>query len=197
MYMLAMSPQTKSGCWMKSSGPGCRPSMSRAPSMMAVVPLPGIPRHSRWIRDPPAAALLADSGPATPSIAPLPSSSLCLLTFFSRPYETKLATAAPAPAMPPTKNPESVPRMKDGMNALPILLRQPQTALDAQSILHAPFRSARLTEHLAQGEQADRHRQKLEAVHHLRIAEGVAGHAALMSMPMVAIARPNRVASRP
>ena len=70
IYMLAMSPQTKSGLDVKSRGPGRMPCMMRAPRRTAVVPDPGIPRVSRETMAPPAAALFADSGAATPSMAP-------------------------------------------------------------------------------------------------------------------------------
>ncbi len=45
--------------------------------MMAVVVEPGMPSASVGTIEPPTAALFAASGPATPSIAPLPNSSLC------------------------------------------------------------------------------------------------------------------------
>ncbi len=83
MYMLAMTPQTKSGFFWKSRGPGCRPNIIRAPSMIAVVPEPGMPSVSSGTMAPPVEALLADSGPATPSMAPLPNCSGCLEKRFS------------------------------------------------------------------------------------------------------------------
>src|SRR5213596_133826 len=43
VYMLAMSPHTKSGFSVKSSGPGCRPQMIKPPSMTAAVGEPGMP----------------------------------------------------------------------------------------------------------------------------------------------------------
>ena len=43
----------------------------------AMTTLGGIPKVNRGIMDPPVAELLADSGPATPSIAPLPNFSGC------------------------------------------------------------------------------------------------------------------------
>ena len=44
---------------------------------------------------PAAAALLAASGPATPSIAPLPNSSGCALKRFSTRYETNVGITDP------------------------------------------------------------------------------------------------------
>ena len=43
----------------------------------------GIPSVNKGINTPAAAALFAASGPATPSMAPLPNSSECLESFFS------------------------------------------------------------------------------------------------------------------
>ena len=50
---------------------------------MAMAALPGMPRVSSGMNEALEAALLADSGPATPSIAPCPNSSGCFETFFS------------------------------------------------------------------------------------------------------------------
>ncbi len=77
-----------------------------APIKMAVVPEPGIPSVKRGIMAPPEAALLADSGPATPAIFPLPNESGSLLNFFSEIYEKKEASVAPAPGRTPRKNPK-------------------------------------------------------------------------------------------
>src|ERR1041385_6723387 len=42
-YMLAISPQTKSGLSLNSMGPGWSPQMMRPPSITAAVGLPGMP----------------------------------------------------------------------------------------------------------------------------------------------------------
>ena len=57
--------------------------MLSAPSITAVVPDPGTPRLSIGTIAPAAAAVLDASGPATPSIAPLPKREGSLATFFS------------------------------------------------------------------------------------------------------------------
>ena len=76
-------------------------------------------------------ALFAASGPANPSMAPLPNSSGCLLTPFSTAYDMKVAMVPPAPGNTPTRKPSGVPRtigMNDCLNSfivtqtLPILL---------------------------------------------------------------------------
>src|SRR5690554_275759 len=56
-----------------------------------------------------AAALFADSGLATPSIAPLPKRSGCLDTFFSTAYPMNDAIAAPVPGNAPRTEPMPPP----------------------------------------------------------------------------------------
>ena len=58
-------------------GPGVTPWMSKAPSRIAVGGAKGMPKTKSGIKADWQAALLADSGPATPSIAPCPNSSGC------------------------------------------------------------------------------------------------------------------------
>ena len=55
----------------------------KATKTTAAVAVVGKPRASNGTNAPAAFALLAASGPATPSIAPLPNSSLCFDSFFS------------------------------------------------------------------------------------------------------------------
>src|ERR1044072_6451898 len=43
VYMLAITPQTKSGFSVNSNGPGCSPQMISPPSITAAVGDPGIP----------------------------------------------------------------------------------------------------------------------------------------------------------
>ena len=50
--------------------------------MIAVVPDPGIPSVSNGTKEPPAAALFADSGAATPTIFPFPNDSDSLKSSF-------------------------------------------------------------------------------------------------------------------
>ena len=82
-YRLAISPHTSSGCESKRSGPGWRLCCWNAASMMAAVAEVGRPRVSSGTSTPADAALLAASGPATPSIAPRPNSSGWRESFFS------------------------------------------------------------------------------------------------------------------
>jgi hypothetical protein len=64
--------------------------------MIAVVDEPGMPSVSIGIMLPTAAALLADSGAATPRMSPLPNVEGSLARRFSRPYERNEAIVAPA-----------------------------------------------------------------------------------------------------
>src|SRR5690349_2130337 len=78
--------------------------------MMAAVAEVGSPRVSNGTSTPAAAALLAASGPATASIAPLPNSSGFLETRFSSQYERNVGISAPPTGNAPIGNPSIVPR---------------------------------------------------------------------------------------
>jgi len=69
-----------------------------------------------------AAALFAASGPATPSIAPLPNSSGCLVSLRSVAYERKVGISEPPAGMVPKGKPIAVARSHAGqerfLNAL-------------------------------------------------------------------------------
>ena len=80
-YMEAITPQKTSGCSTIRNGPGLTPLMSRQAKIMAMAAFPGIPRVSRGMKEELDAALLADSGPATPAMAPCPNSSGCFGDF--------------------------------------------------------------------------------------------------------------------
>ena len=84
-YIDAMRPQTKSGFSAKSSGPGCRPQMSRPPSSTAAVGEPGTPSVSMGSSAEVPAACAAVSGATTPSTLPVPNSSPSRDIFFARP----------------------------------------------------------------------------------------------------------------
>ena len=78
-----MSVHTRSELLSKSPGPGWRLKIWKAASMIAAVADVGMPSVSSGTSVPLNDALLAASGPATPSIAPLPNSSGCLASRFS------------------------------------------------------------------------------------------------------------------
>ena len=70
-----MRPQNSAGSSLITFGPGVMPWMMKAPSMSAMTGCAGRPSVSSGMKEVCAAALLADSGPATPSIAPCPNVS--------------------------------------------------------------------------------------------------------------------------
>ena len=109
-YMLATKPQKSSGCCVISIGPGEMPCTMIAASMTAVIGPVGMPSASIGTNAPVAAALLADSGPATPSIAPLPNRSGCFDMRRSTPYDTNDEMMCAEPGMMPIKKPIRLPR---------------------------------------------------------------------------------------
>ena len=68
---------------MTTFGPGAIPWMIIAPIIIAMTGFAGMPKVSMGMNEVCAAALLADLGAATPSIAPLPKRSGVFETFFS------------------------------------------------------------------------------------------------------------------
>ena len=81
--MLAIIPQKSSGFAVMICGPGWMPWMIIAPIISAITGLDGMPSVSSGMKEVCAAALFADSGAATPSIAPLPKRLGSLASFFS------------------------------------------------------------------------------------------------------------------
>src|SRR5262245_11867376 len=108
--MLSTRPQTRSGRFWNSSGPGWIPYITNAPSITAVVPDPGTPSASSGTIAPAVAALFADSGPATPSIAPWPNRSGVRESRFSVAEERIDEIVAPAPGVTPIRKPITEPR---------------------------------------------------------------------------------------
>ena len=74
IHIEAMTPQNSAGCSVMTDGPGWMPWMIMAPIISAMTGLDGMPSVSIGMNDVCAPALLADSGPATPSMAPWPNS---------------------------------------------------------------------------------------------------------------------------
>src|SRR5438309_2991997 len=109
-YMLATNPQNNCGSCVMSNGPGEMPCTMIAASITAVMGPVGMPSASMGTNAPVAAALFADSGPATPSIAPLPKRSGCLDTLRSIPYDTNDEMICAEPGMMPIKKPITLPR---------------------------------------------------------------------------------------
>ncbi|MCY1498023.1 hypothetical protein D9M68_320000 [compost metagenome] len=81
--MLATRPQKISGWLARTVGPGVMPWMMNALNIIAIMLLDGMPSVSSGMNEDWAPALLAASGPATPSTAPSPNSDGFLEIFFS------------------------------------------------------------------------------------------------------------------
>ena len=85
---------------------------------MAVVAEVGMPSVSSGASAAVTVALLAASGPATPSMAPGPplgeNSSGCFESFFSVAYDRNVGISAPPAGISPKGNPISVPRSHAG-----------------------------------------------------------------------------------
>ena len=83
IHIEAIMPQTRSGCFCITCGPGTMPWMVIAPTISAITAFGGMPSVSSGMKEVCAAALLALSGAATPSIAPRPNRDGSLAIFFS------------------------------------------------------------------------------------------------------------------
>ena len=111
--------------------------------MIAAVAEVGRPSVSSGTSVPAAEALLAASGPATPSIAPLPNSSGCLDSFFSVRVGQEgrdLRAARRHRADREADDGAAQPRLP---RALPVLLRHPERALQRLELLRHPARGRR------------------------------------------------------
>ena len=83
IHMDAIRPQNSSGVLVMICGPGWMSWMISAPTISAITALDGMPSVSIGMNEVWAPALLAASGPATPSIAPLPKRDGSEDIFFS------------------------------------------------------------------------------------------------------------------
>ena len=83
IHIEATMPQNRLGRSVITCGPGWIPWMVMAPIMSAITALPGMPNVSIGMNEVWAPALLADSGPATPSTAPWPKRDGSRAAFFS------------------------------------------------------------------------------------------------------------------
>jgi hypothetical protein len=110
IHIDAIRPQNRAGSSLMTFGPGVMPCTMNAPTISAITGCAGRPRVSSGMNDVWAAALFADSGPATPSIAPRPNSCGRFETRFSTAYEVKDASTCPPPGSTPSAAPRPVPR---------------------------------------------------------------------------------------
>ena len=95
------------------------------------------------MKDEVAAALLALSGAATPSMAPRPNRSGVFEMRFSVAYAASEAITAPPPGRTPRKKPMTDPRPMAGLACLSSL-REGQMLLTAAGTCTLPWRSSRL-----------------------------------------------------
>src|SRR5438105_1794676 len=93
-HIEAMRPQKSCGLLVITCGPGWMPLMVIAPTISAITALGGMPSVSIGMKEVCAPALLADSGPATPRMSPLPNLLLAPASFFSIEYDENDASTA-------------------------------------------------------------------------------------------------------
>ena len=121
---------------------------------------------------------MAASGPATPSIAPWPNSSGCLDSFFSVAYDRKVGISAPPAGSAPNGKPNAVPRSHGFQDRFQSCSAHPRPAdRDHLGGLAAQVRGD--PQRLADGEDADRDHDHVDAVGELGDAEGeplLSGH---------------------
>src|SRR6476469_2441660 len=125
-----MRPQTRLGCSANSRGPGLNPYCWKPASIMAAVAEVGSPSVSNGTSVPAAEALLAASGPATPSIAPLPNSSGYFGSRFSVDEDRNVVSSAPPAASAPIGKPNIVPRshgFQDRFQSSLVIHSEPRT----------------------------------------------------------------------
>ena len=121
---------------------------------------------------PAAEALLAASGPATPSMAPLPNSSGCLASAFSVGVGEEgadLGAAGGHGADGEADEGAAQPRLP---RARPVLARHPDRALHRLDLSSAGDGVRGDVERLADGEHGDGERRHLDAVEQVGHAEG-------------------------
>ncbi len=83
IHIEAITPQNRAGCSVATSGPGMMFLMIMAPIISAMTGLAGMPSVRSGMNEVWAPALLAASGAATPSMAPLPKRCGVRDSFFS------------------------------------------------------------------------------------------------------------------
>ena len=137
------APDQRRGLLVNSSGPGCSPNCWKPASMIAAVAVVGRPSVSSGTSVPAADALLAASGPATPSIAPWPNSSGCLAScLLDRVGQegADLGAARRHRADREADRRAAQPRLP---RARPVLAAHPDRALDRLDPSHRRVRGAR------------------------------------------------------
>src|SRR5579883_2966985 len=181
-YMLAISPQTKSGWFWNRSGPGWMPYMMKAPMRIAVDPDAGMPSARRCTKAPQLSALTAASGAATPSIA-LAELLRRLGDVFLGGVGKHRRDCAAKTGRRPAKE-AHCPAAQHGWEGLfPIGLREPDSAFQPHAV-HRAFEGALgHAGNLGQSEYADHDREKVHALLQVHQSKGEARSPALQVEP--------------
>ena len=130
-----------------------------------------MPSVSSGMNDDVAAALLAVSGAATPSMAPRPNRSGVLETRFSTAYAASEASTAPPPGSTPRTKPITEPRPIAPEDCLRSS-REGQMLATAAGHVRLAVALLEVVEDLADAEQAHRDDDEVEAVGELQAVEG-------------------------
>ncbi len=128
IHIEVISPQNSGGLLVITCGPGWMLWIIIAATISAITGVVGMPSVSIGMNEVWAPALFADSGPATPSIAPLPKRSGVFEIFFSIAYEANDDRTAPPPGNTPSSEPRAVPRiagMTEALNSAQLGSRRP------------------------------------------------------------------------
>src|SRR6476469_10055779 len=105
----ATRPQKSWGFDVITCGPGWMLWIIIAPTIIAMTAFSGMPSVSSGMNDVCAQALFADSGPATPWIAPLQNSDGSVASFIATLYDANDDNMAPPPDSTPRTDPSAVP----------------------------------------------------------------------------------------
>ena len=165
--------------------------------MIAAVAVVGRPSASSGTSVPAAAALLAASGPATPSIAPRPNSSRSRARRFSSAYERNVGISAPPAGSVPSGNPIAAPR-SHGFHERDHSSRVIHSEPRARTTESMALALRRGIEHLADCEQPDgddrprRSRRAIAEYPSVRRGTPVSG-----SIPITPSSRPNSRLAKP
>ena len=166
-------PQKRSGFLVMTSGPGWMPWMIMAPTISAITALDGMPSVSMGMNEVWAAALLAASGAATPSTAPLPNSPGFLRELLLQRIGREGAQRRSAARQHAEQRTERGAAQDGRDGSADLLARRPQ----ASRLLMAPVRFQVLLEiddDLGDAEQAHGDRREVDAVAEFRNVEGEA-----------------------
>ena len=152
----------------KSCGPGWRLKIWNAASITAAVAEVGRPRVSSGTSTPENDALFAASGPATPSIAPLPNSLDAGAALLVRCSDRNVGSSAPPEGSTPNGNPNARPPQPRAPRPAPLVAAEPhEPTAGGSSGVTCPGPGAapdQDVQRLADREQADDQQHVVDAV---------------------------------